>query len=134
MSQSNEDTLRTIGAFLAGQPDIHLGHVFGSLADGRATAQRDLDIAVLGAGELSVERRIELIGALAQMTGRPVDLIDLDVAGLPITRSALMTGQLVYAIDETIYPSRITRMLIDSADFLPIHERILNERRKAWLS
>lgn len=35
--------------------------------------------------------------------------------------------------DDSTYAKLLTRHLIDSADFLPLWERILAKRRKAWI-
>lgn len=93
----------------------------------------DLDIAVLGDGPLSVDRRMELIEELGRLSGRAVDLVDLATAGIVAARTAVLGGQVLFSRDSSVYPSQITRVLIDSADFLPYRERLLKERRDAWI-
>lgn len=134
MTESCDQLLRDVGAYLARQPGMRLALVFGSLARGRASAQSDLDLAVLAERSLDSERRCAIISDLGQLTGRPVDLVDLATAGVPSIRSALLGGKVVYAVDDEVYPAQISRMLFDSADFLPYRERILKARRDAWLS
>ena len=133
MTYSTDHTLRDIGAYLAQQRDIRLGLVFGSLASGRATESSDLDLAVLADRPLDSARRSTMMSELSQRFGRPVDLVDLASAGVPSVRSAILGGKVVYAVDDDVYPSQITRMLFDSADFLPYRERILKARRDEWL-
>ncbi|MES1932250.1 DNA polymerase beta domain-containing protein [Salinisphaera shabanensis T35B1] len=133
MTASSDHNLRDIGAYLAQQPGMRLGLVFGSMACGRATASSDLDLAVLADQPLDSVRRSAIVSDLSQRFGRPVDLVDLANAGVPSLRSALLGGKVVYAADDDVYPAQITRMLFDSADFLPYRERILKARRDAWL-
>ncbi|GMU46000.1 MAG: nucleotidyltransferase domain-containing protein [Pseudomonadales bacterium] len=132
MTTSPDTTLAAIAAYLAAQDDLRLGIVFGSVARQRATARSDLDLAVLAERPLTAERRMELIGELARLTGRAVDLVDLATAGIPVARSALLTGRVLLQRDTATYPAQVSRILIDSADFLPYRNRLLRERREAW--
>jgi len=132
MTTSPDTTLAAIAAYLAAQDDLRLGIVFGSVARQRATARSDLDLAVLADRPLAAERRMALIGELARLTGRAVDLVDLATAGIPVARSALLTGRVLLQRDTATYPAQVSRILIDSADFLPYRNRLLRERREAW--
>jgi len=134
MSDAIDSAFDKLGAYFADQADICLAVVFGSVASGLATADSDLDVAVLATHALSAESRARLIAELAQMTGRPIDLIDLRQAGVPVARSALVSGRVEFATDDYVYPAQVSRMLIDAADFLPYRERIFKERRESWLS
>ena len=133
MTTSPDTTLAAIAAYLAAQDDLRLGIVFGSVARQRATVRSDLDLAVLAERPLTAERRMELIGELARLTGRAVDLVDLATAGIPVARSALLTGRVLFQRDTATYPAQVSRILIDSADFLPYRNRLLRERREAWM-
>lgn len=133
MTTSPDTTLAAIAAYLAAQDDLRLGIVFGSVARQRATARSDLDLAVLADRPLAAERRMALIGELARLTGHAVDLVDLATAGIPVARSALLTGRVLLQRDAATYPAQVSRILIDSADFLPYRNRLLRERREAWM-
>jgi predicted nucleotidyltransferase len=124
--------IESLTEFIAVQPDIRLAIVFGSLANGKSHRDSDLDIAVLGKRPLEPSRRIELSEALSQLTGRPIDLIDLQSAGVAVARSAVLFGTVIFSRDEAAYPSQLSKVLFDSADFLPYRNRILKERRDAW--
>lgn len=121
----------SIRAVLAQHPRIGLAVLFGSLADGRARPDSDLDLAVQSATPLSVEEKMALIGDLAEALGRPVDLVDLARVGEPLL-GQILKGQRVLGGDAA-YARLITRHLMDAADFLPLRERILRERRLAWI-
>lgn len=121
----------SILAVLARHPRIDLAILFGSMANGRAGPDSDLDLAVLAATPISAEEKMALIGDLAEALGRPVDLIDIARVGEPLL-GQILQGKRLLGSDED-YARLITRHLIDAADFLPLRERILRERRLAWI-
>lgn len=73
-----------------------------------------------------------LIDQLAQKTGRPVDLIDLQAAGQPLLGEIFSSGTRIVGSRDA-WARWVTYHLIEKADFLPLRERMLEERRKAWL-
>lgn len=116
---------------LARHPRIDLAILFGSLAQGSARPDSDLDLAVWAEAPLTADEKYDLIGDLGEALGRPVDLVDLATAGEPLL-GEILKGQRLIGSDER-HARLITRHLIDTADFLPLRERILKERRQAWI-
>jgi uncharacterized protein len=114
-------------------PTIKLGILFGSLAEGHATPASDLDLGVAAAEPLDTAMKTVLIEALAEISGRPVDLVDLRVVSGPILQHVLTQGKLIYCIDRTLYAVLIRTMLFNQSDMMPYYDRILAERRKAWI-
>lgn len=112
---------------------IELAIVFGSTARGTADGESDLDLAVDAGHILNETERIALIEAMAEKTGRPVDLVDLRVAGEPILGKILSTGVLVLG-NKAQRASLIRRHVFDTADFMPYRTRILRKRREAWIA
>ncbi|MBI2295911.1 MAG: nucleotidyltransferase domain-containing protein [Betaproteobacteria bacterium] len=123
---------REIAERLARDPLVRLALLFGSAAGGKDRPGSDLDIAVAGDRALSAGEKTRLIEQLAQLTGRPVDLVDLQSAEGPILRQALTKGRPIHCADRALYARLIVRMLVDEADMAPYRRRILAERRKAW--
>ena len=76
--------------------------------------------------------KIALIEKLAQATGLPIDLIDLKNVGVPLLGQILKHGIRLLGSD-TDYAALLSRHLLDAADFLPYRNRILAERRQAWI-
>ncbi len=111
---------------------MRLAILFGSRATGAARADSDVDVAAQMAAPLSAEERIALIEALAAATGLPVDLVDLKQVGEPLLGQILKNGIRLIGSDED-YAALLTRHLFDAADFLPYRNRILAERRRAWI-
>jgi predicted nucleotidyltransferase len=126
------DLNNRIRQVLAQHDGIRLAILFGSLANGRATPQSDLDLAVLMDATLSVETKMALIGDLSQAIGRTVDLIDLCVTGEPILGQILKHGVRLFGSDSD-YAELLKRHLFEEADFMPYRRRILADRRQAWI-
>lgn len=112
-------------------PQLKLAVLFGSIASGRQRPDSDLDIAVASQRPLTEQEKIEMIGALAVCTGRPVDLVDLKVAAEPLLGQILRHGRRIMGSD-TQYGELISRHLFEQADFMPYRTRLLAERRLAW--
>jgi hypothetical protein len=92
----------------------------------------DLDIAVAANQALTADERIALISALADCTGRPVDLIDLKGVSEPLLGQIVRYGRRILGSD-TLYGELISRHLFEQADFMPYRTRLLAERRMAWI-
>lgn len=122
-----------IADWLAEQDMIELAILFGSLSRGQENWDSDIDLAVAGESSLSAEEKMHLIEGLVEIVGRPVDLIDLHEVRGTILHQILTTGTLVYCRDHQLYAELIKQMLFDQADFMPYRERILAERREAWI-
>lgn len=123
------DSLRQVLRFF---PDVRLAVLFGSLAQGGARADSDLDLAVDAGQALTAAQRLQLTQALAQKTGRPVDLIDLTDVGVPLLGQIVRHGRRVIG-SPADHGRLIHRSLIEQADFAPLRERVLHERRMAWI-
>jgi predicted nucleotidyltransferase len=124
-----DDQLREV---LSGFPQITLAILFGSVASGKAHAQSDLDLAVIAAKPLHAAEKIQIIEALAMATGRPIDLVDVYFAPQPLLSQVFKHGRRILGSD-TAYAQLLYRHLIEQADFAPLQNRILSERRAAWI-
>jgi predicted nucleotidyltransferase len=69
--------------------------LFGSHANGRATAASDIDLAVLFTQRPTAAERLELQADLSQQLEKPVDLIDLDAASPVLAMQVLRHGRLL---------------------------------------
>jgi len=72
--------------------------VFGSVARGEARADSDIDIGVSFDEPMSSDLRMAMIGIIAAVTGRSVDLIDLEAAG-GLVLSRALAGREIYCDD-----------------------------------
>lgn len=131
-SQSQQPIDAQLKEVLAHFPKIALAVLFGSVALGRQHADSDLDIAVAAEQTLTAHEKIALVGALAECTGRPIDLIDLGVVSEPLLGKVLRHGRRILGSD-TLYGELISRHIFEQADFMPYRTRLLAERRMAWI-
>jgi len=75
-----------------------------------------------------------MIEKLSQISGRSIDLIDLQTKREPIFSQAITKGQLIFCHDTKLYAELIKTVMFNAADFLPLRLRILKERRQAWIN
>ena len=106
--------------------------VFGSAASGKLRFDSDLDIALKLDHAMSVSEKISLIEALAEQTGRPIDLVDLYDPPEPLLGQILQHGYRLLG-SQTEYAKLLSRHLVEQADFMPLVNRMLKERREAWI-
>ena len=128
----NDDETQRLQSTLQAHGGIELAFVFGSVARGTARADSGLDIAVQATQVLTAAQKMALIADLAQATGRADDLIDLRTVGEPLLGQILRHGQRLLGSNDA-HGRLLSRHLIDSADFLPYAQRIVDERRRAWI-
>ena len=128
---NDADTAR-IQSTLQRHSGLELAFVFGSVARGAARDDSDLDIGVQAARALSARQKMDLIGDLAEALGRPVDLIDLRTVGEPLLGQILTHGRRILGSADA-HGRLLSRHLLDAADFLPYAQRIVDERRRAWI-
>jgi len=131
-SQSAQTIDVQLKEVLAHFPTIVFAMLFGSGALGRQHADSDLDIAVAAHQTLTAHKKIALVSALADCTGRPIDLIDLKVTPEPLLGQILRHGRRILGSD-TLYGELISHHLFEHADFMPYRTRLLAERRMAWI-
>lgn len=126
------ELLHTLRQALAEAADVRLAILFGSRATGKSGPQSDLDLALQMSRPLEAADKIALIERVAGATGIPVDLIDLKRVGEPLLGQILKHGIRLLGSDAD-HAALLSRHLFDAADFLPYRNRILAERRKAWI-
>lgn len=109
--------------------------LFGSCARGDERPDSDVDLAALFARRLSAGEMADLIGDLATLLRRPVDLVDLERAPPLLAYEVLREGRLLYderpehrvafatPLPTIVEDLRIVRRPIDAA---------LQERLRGW--
>ena len=131
MKAANQKALQDL-AFLADDPELLLGIVFGSVALGTSRFDSDLDVAVYPRTSMDRKKRQNLADQIADATKRPVDLIDLSTADGGLLRQILRTGALVFSKDPGILGRLSERMLDWQADFEPLLNQLLHARIKRF--
>jgi predicted nucleotidyltransferase len=123
----------TLTSLLRAHDGVKAAWVFGSVARSEAAMESDLDVAVLGPEPLTANQKKELIEQLAQESGRPVDLVDLQATHGPIIGQILHDGRQMFCDDTSLYAELLKRWWLDQADWRPYRRRILKERRERWI-
>lgn len=113
-------------------PMIRMAVLFGSLAEGKAERDSDLDLAIDAGRPLEEDEKIQLISELAGALGLPVDLVDIFSAGEPLLGQIVTRGKRILG-DDARFASMLSAHLFNQADFMPYRSRILKERRQAWI-
>ena len=117
---------------LEDHPGIRQALIFGSVASGHARPDSDLDIAVEADHPLGAAEKIRLIEDLTIASGRPVDVIDLKTASVPLLGQILSRGHRILGTNAD-HSELMRRRLFDAADFQPYVDRMLRERRQRWI-
>ena len=128
---STSDPVR-IKQVLEKHATIRLAVLFGSLAQGEAGWDSDLDLAIGADHPLATHEKIQLIAELAEVLGRPVDLVDIYSAGEPLLGQIITRGKKILGTN-TDFAFMLNKHLLNQADFMPYRSRILKERRQAWI-
>ena len=135
MHTLNPDIAARIEAALgadSGLPPLHTIAVFGSHARGEARPDSDLDLAVQGERPLQPAQHARFVEALALAFGCPIDLVDLSQAGQPLLSQIIASAVRIRGSDAA-WGRLIFRNIMDQEDFVPLQQRILAARRRAWL-
>ena len=125
-------THEKLQAALKTRADIRQAILFGSLANGAQQPDSDIDIALDLGRPISAKEKLDLMEEIAALTGRSVDLVDLQTVGEPLLGQILKTGKRLLGTN-TLYAELIKRHVFDEADFMPYYRRILKHRRDAWI-
>lgn len=134
MAESTDtDAVNRVAELLDSESEVRLAFAFGSVPAGRADHESDIDIAVLAEQPLSTDQLMKLTREIAQITGRPVDLVDLRTAGPLIGQQVLRDGKLLVRRSQTELGDFISRTIVDAADFLPVRNRAIRERLDRWI-
>ncbi len=126
------DTIeRELARLLGGFAQLRLALLLGSQATGEAGPDSDIDLGLLADGPISASLKLELMETIGLQLGRPVDIVDLYDAAEPVLGQALKGVRLLG--DSSTYARLLTRHLVNAADFVPLQQRILDDRRAVWI-
>jgi len=125
--------IRALQSLQTAFPDIRLAILFGSVAQGRATPNSDIDFAVKLSQPMTPSLHAAMIEEITLITGRPVDLIDLHTVGQPLLNQIVTTGIKVIGTEEEM-ARLMLHNVIANADFVPMQKRMLKERLDAWIN
>jgi len=131
---ASESLVRLLRRIFDARSDVAVAILFGSLARKAGDWESDIDIGILSREALASSDKEALIEQIAMIVGRAVDLVDLRTANPTLLRQILTTGKLVYCPDRSAYAKLIAKLIFDVEDWAPYRDRILTDRRHAWIA
>ncbi len=108
-------------------PEVSAAYLFGSVAKGRYHRNSDIDIAILFIPGLSkmkrFDLRLDISGKLEDISGRPVDVVDLLESSLFLQHQVRKYGVLLLEKDPRYRVAYEVRSRREYFDLQPILER-----------
>ncbi|MEE9396980.1 MAG: nucleotidyltransferase domain-containing protein [Methylococcales bacterium] len=132
MSLPDDDKIRQLQIELEKDPEISLAILFGSYAGGTIRPESDIDLAIKLNTPLVEEKKIQIIERVAQISGRAVDLVDLQRVGEPLLSQIIEYGKVIKGRRHDFTEMAI-RNVYANEDFLPYIKRSLQARRERWI-
>jgi predicted nucleotidyltransferase len=129
----SESLIEQVRLFFERDATVRLALLFGSYAAGRAHAASDVDVAVAYQQKLSLDERVRIGQALSLEINKEVDLVDLREAGGVLLQQILAKRKTLVNRDPELYGNLIAKRVTEEADFMPLYERILQERRERFI-
>lgn len=123
--------IKTILDVLKSDPSqVQLAILFGSFSRGCATAQSDVDLAVLSRNFLTLDQKLNLTQALGDRLQREIDLVDLSECGPTVKVEAMTQGKVILNLDPFRYAQIMKEFMIDQEDWGRWRDFIRSETRK----
>jgi len=96
---SVEEIERTLSCTLEAWPMVRAAWLFGSVATQSAGPLSDIDVAVLGGGELSFDQRARLAVELGRAAGRCCDVVMVEQASPVLSMAIVDSGRRFFCRD-----------------------------------
>jgi len=115
--------------WLSVHPEIELCMLYGSFAQGTAHEKSDVDLAIMLNHPLSYDERIDYAQSLGSLLNRQIDLVDLSTAHGLILKEIISMNCFLGKKNEELFANLLKKLWFEEADFGPIRDKILEERR-----
>jgi predicted nucleotidyltransferase len=125
--------IKKIKSVLTSYPNLAVAILYGSWASGQQRPHSDVDLAVALIAPFSWAEQLRLRERLEAELGRAVDLINLQEAHGVLLNEVLDNGIMIIKNDDALYARILSRRIGENADFMPLYQYILAERRKRFL-
>jgi predicted nucleotidyltransferase len=133
--QDNKVLISRLETYFRERPEAFAAaYVFGSVSNCTAKPNSDLDIAVMPLQPITAESKMALIKDLAEISGRPIDIVDLSTANGAILKQALTTGRRLANNNNTKNAEAFSRMLAYETDLAPQIKAAEKQQVRAWMS
>ena len=123
-----------IKTVLAQHPEVELAILYGSFAQGKETAQSDIDLAIASKRIILTEERVEIAIQISKKLKREVDIVDLNQSNGVLLKEILTKGKVLLGDqDSALYFQLLKKHLYFQADFMPTLNMILKRRRENFI-
>ncbi|ABM61601.1 type VII toxin-antitoxin system MntA family adenylyltransferase antitoxin [Halorhodospira halophila] len=122
---------QTVEPVLKAFPDVQAAFLFGSHVTGRARADSDVDLGLVGPPERLAAQRLDLLAELTRAGLERIDLVLLDSADPALQFEAIRHNCLIYArpdFQRGTYFSRVVREYWDWEPYLQVQRAALKRR------
>jgi len=121
-----------VRSYFATIEDVRLVLVFGSVANGHFGPSSDLDVAIAGSSRFSQPVLEETRASLSSLTGREVDLVDLEASEGLVVYEAVVHGVRV-KLDREAFVKHHAKALSYREDFLPLRRALQDARIRRFI-
>ncbi len=101
-------------------PEVEAAFLFGSVAEGRARADSDIDLALVPGKSGLKPRKLEILAAMAEAGLDNIDMVILDTQDPVLRYEAIRQNCLVYARDDFDRGDYYSRGMREYFDFEPV--------------
>lgn len=119
---TNPDLTR-LPAIFARYPEIRAVYLFGSVAEGRANPQSDLDLGIVPRSPKIRAQFLQILGDLLEAGYPNVDLILLDTDDITLKFEVVRRNHPIYLAPDFSHGDYFSKILRQYWDFLPYLER-----------
>lgn len=130
MANTLDETVSALKAYFSGQPKVRLAWLFGSVANGRAMLDSDVDVAVWFDEGYTFADIARLQGDLESLLQRSVDVVALNDAN-PLVALEAVNGLAVWAVSEREQIDRMMQIWRAADDWRQFIDEILTVRRRS---
>lgn len=124
----DQEPIQSVISFLESQPAIEMAILFGSFAHGTQTKNSDIDLAIAGADNFSIEGRLSLVTEINKISCREVDLVVLLSAKGAILFETMVNGTLLFCKNTAIRESLLKGMWREQDDDYRFSQKVLMQR------
>ncbi|MBI5740626.1 MAG: nucleotidyltransferase domain-containing protein [Nitrospirae bacterium] len=121
------DDIKRIISYFKGRKEVSALYLFGSIVEGRALPESDIDIAVLIDEKKLQRKNFERLKSIYYKASpafslRPVDIAVLNAASPYLKHRVIKTGKILFDRNRRLRVRFTTQAIIEYLDFKPIED------------
>jgi predicted nucleotidyltransferase len=125
--------IESLTTLLTANDNVQLALLFGSFAQGRASAGSDIDIGIAYSGRISTDELVRLGQQISRVTGHEADVVDLRAAHGTLLEQILAHRKTLLRRDPELLGALISRRIVEEWDLMPLIDMVLRKRRERFI-